>query len=156
MNITLGNGKAVHAAYRDGVRNPACGGNRATDRYQGTDADVTCKRCLKLVAAQEEAADRTAYYTGLSDQQDMDLSQAETADDEAVDWDPRTGLPIVTVDGTRHVVGRPQRAATGRLSYVNYWPAGPADGFNDRHRAFEGSEPGTLARAIWDAQQALR
>lgn len=78
INITLGSGKAVHTArYFEGYAStPECGGNRAAEGYSETKQDVTCKKCLKLIAAREAAADRVAYYADLRDDQDMDMSQA--------------------------------------------------------------------------------
>ncbi|CAA07123.2 unnamed protein product [Lomovskayavirus C31] len=58
--VTLGGGKAVHySTTPDGfMASPACGGNRASERYVPTDADVTCKRCAKILAAEAEREER--------------------------------------------------------------------------------------------------
>lgn len=57
MNVTLGSGKAVHySTTPEGfMPGPDCGGNRATERYTKTNADVTCKRCLTIMAKAAEA-----------------------------------------------------------------------------------------------------
>ncbi|MFF1812398.1 hypothetical protein ACFVXW_25355 [Streptomyces sp. NPDC058251] len=62
MNITLGGGKAVHVELKPvpGYQStPDCGGNRASERYMNTTEAVTCKRCLKIIAAAEAAAAET-------------------------------------------------------------------------------------------------
>lgn len=69
VNVTLGGGKAVHTGLRvvqDGVTykaTPECGGNKAGERYRETEAEVTCKKCLKLLAALAEA--EAAYQARL-------------------------------------------------------------------------------------------
>lgn len=78
-SVTLGGGKAVHAArdYKDGyMLSPNCGGNRACERYITTTREVTCKRCIAWVAKQTEKAERAAYYAGLAEKQDNFGSQA--------------------------------------------------------------------------------
>lgn len=71
VNVTMGWGKAVHAGTALIVKgtayaaSPDCGGNRATERYRETTQDVTCKRCLKVLAARAEmlaAAEAEAYF----------------------------------------------------------------------------------------------
>lgn len=59
INVTLGSGKAVHTArYFEGYAStPECGGNRAAEGYSETKQDVTCKKCIKLIAAREAAAE---------------------------------------------------------------------------------------------------
>jgi hypothetical protein len=70
VNVTLGHGKAVHAGTALTVKgtkyaaSPDCGGNRATERYYETNQPVTCRRCLKALAARAEmlaAAEAEAY-----------------------------------------------------------------------------------------------
>jgi hypothetical protein len=54
--VKLGSGKVHYARKYDGWGvSPQCGGNRASERYYVTTADVDCKRCLKLLAAEEAA-----------------------------------------------------------------------------------------------------
>jgi hypothetical protein len=79
MNVTLGYGKAVHAGnvIPGYATTPECGGNRGAERFYETDREVTCKRCLKAMAKQAEAADRNAYYAGVAETQDCVMSQAE-------------------------------------------------------------------------------
>lgn len=81
MNVTLGSGKAVHASVEiEGYLPwPQCGGNKSGERYSTTKHEVTCKKCLKKMAARAEAAERTAYYAGLAEAQDDVMSQAEAA-----------------------------------------------------------------------------
>jgi hypothetical protein len=70
VNVTLGAGKAVHlgsALTVNGIEykaSPDCGGNRATERYTETKRDVTCRRCLKLLA--DEQAKEEAYQARLA------------------------------------------------------------------------------------------
>ncbi|AMD42815.1 hypothetical protein SEA_XKCD426_74 [Streptomyces phage Xkcd426] len=70
VNVTLGGGKAVHTGHRMAVEGreyaatPECGGNRASERYRETTAEVTCKKCLKLLAAEAEA--EAAYQDRLA------------------------------------------------------------------------------------------
>jgi hypothetical protein len=56
MNLTLGPGKVVHLAHVtiDGetTSRPECGGNRASERYRTTTREVTCKNCIKWMAAE--------------------------------------------------------------------------------------------------------
>lgn len=88
MNVTLGARSSVHLSSTVDII-PACGGRTST--YSVTDRAVDCKRCLKLITDREEAAERTAYYAGLADAQDMDLSQAPVATaEQAPDADPAT------------------------------------------------------------------
>lgn len=81
VNVTLGGGKAVHTGLRvvqDGVTYKAtaeCGGNKAGERYRETTAEVTCKRCLKLLAALAEA--EAAYQ----DRLEASMSPATEAHD---------------------------------------------------------------------------
>lgn len=69
VSVTLGGGKAVHTGLRI-VQNgstyaaaPECGGNKASERYRETTAEVTCKKCLKFLAA--EAEKEAAYQDRL-------------------------------------------------------------------------------------------
>lgn len=82
MNVTLGTGKAVHTANRYNRLAPACAGVREGQFFLTTSDDVTCKKCLKIVADREEATKRTAYYAGLADQQDETLSHSVVDHDE--------------------------------------------------------------------------
>lgn len=273
INITLGSGKAVHVPKLASGR-PLCGGlvGNTPAMYTQTDADITCKRCLKLIAAREAAADRTAYCADLRDEQDQDLSQAAPVKAEApatvgqtvrtdagtvpghahlvdvttlawvsgtsrgtvttaeeydekfghtvwvytqfpgslarmiyrgdsrmdaltihndyiaahegwlndtatsiagvlvaeptasvtktykapADTDPTTGLPVVCVGSYRYVVGLWQRQSFGSVDYVDYWRAGDGTGQRTTFRAYADASVGSTARAIWDAQRALR
>lgn len=54
--VKLGSGKVHYAHKYDGWGvSPQCGGNRASERYRVVNQDVDCKRCLKLLAAEEAA-----------------------------------------------------------------------------------------------------
>jgi hypothetical protein len=70
VNVTLGGGKAVHLGSamtvngREYAASPDCGGNRATERYRETSMNVTCRRCLKLLA--DEQAKEEAYQDRLA------------------------------------------------------------------------------------------
>lgn len=63
VNVMLGYGKTVHIGSQMTVNGKAyaahrdCGGNRATERYSETTEAVTCKRCLKALAARNEVLD---------------------------------------------------------------------------------------------------
>ena len=83
MNIILTSGK-VHSAVvlDDYAPFPLCGGNKSVGRYSETETEVDCKRCIQRLARKAEAAERTAYYAGLADAQDMDLSQAAAQDED--------------------------------------------------------------------------
>jgi hypothetical protein len=100
MNVTLGARSSVHASARI-IPIPACGSTRETSAYSITDREVTCKRCLKIVANREAHADRVDYYAGLADEQDMDLSQARVATaEQAPEADPLTTVPA-GIEGDR-------------------------------------------------------
>lgn len=54
--VKLGSGKVHYAhKYEGWAVSPACGGNRASERYRVTGQDVDCKRCLKVMAKEEAA-----------------------------------------------------------------------------------------------------
>jgi hypothetical protein len=57
MNIQLGRGGKVHyAGEPDGyMPAPKCGGNRAVEGYRAVKAEVDCKNCLKIMAAEAAA-----------------------------------------------------------------------------------------------------
>jgi len=59
MNTQLGSGK-VHAAIEDS-KLPKCGGNKAAERYRHVFGEVTCTKCIKILA--EEAAETAAVET---------------------------------------------------------------------------------------------
>ena len=157
MNIALSIKSVVHIAGRNGCT-PACGAGNRTSYFSDTDRAVSCKRCLKILADQEERAARTAYYAGLSDAQDMDLSQAEEAPapQPQREADPRTGLPVVTVDGTRWTVGFVQHHDMGYPDFADFWLTDNSTGPCHVLRAYANSAPGSLARSVWDAQSALQ
>lgn len=82
MNVTLGSGKAVHySTTPEGfMPGPDCGGNRATERYTVTSADVTCKRCLTIVARVAERAAEEAEIEALTTGEPVvDNTPADTA-----------------------------------------------------------------------------
>lgn len=193
MNIALSLKSVVHSADRTGCT-PACGAGNRTSYFSDTDRAVSCKRCLKILADQEERAARTAYYAGLSDAQDMDLSQADDRADDVKEEapaapactcpaderaksgtdnhyiecpqapapqpqreaDPRTGLPVVTVDDVKYVVGFVQPGDDYSPDYVDFWLVSHAVGFSNIWRAYADSARGSVARKVWDAQSTLR
>lgn len=190
MNVAISLKSVVHIAGRTGYT-PACGAGNRTSYFSDTDRAVSCKRCLKILADQEEHAARTAYYAGLSDAQDMDLSQADDRADDVKEEgpactcpaderaksgtdnhyiecpqapasqpqreaDPRTGLPVVTVDGTRWTVGFVQHHDMGYPDFVDFWLTNNSTGPCHVLRAYANSAPGSLARSVWDAQSALQ
>jgi hypothetical protein len=109
VNVTLGSGKAVHAGSaltvkdRTYAASPDCGGNRATERYYETKQDVTCRRCLKAMAARDAV-----------------LAEAEAeAYEEQAFRDQRAAELHMTRDLVRHMARRtgrtdiqPQRTPT--------------------------------------------
>jgi hypothetical protein len=60
VNVTMGGGRAVHVGSTVTVNgktyaaSPDCGGNRATESYRQTSLAVTCRKCLKLLAAEAQ------------------------------------------------------------------------------------------------------
>lgn len=52
MNLTLGPTAVAHAPRTDGARVPACGPAVAPEKYEETDRDVSCSKCLKILARQ--------------------------------------------------------------------------------------------------------
>lgn len=186
MNVAISLKSVVHIAGRNGYT-PACGAGNRTSYFSDTDRAVSCKRCLKILADQEERAARTAYYAGLSDAQDMDLSQADDVKEETPactcpaderaksgtdnhyiecpqapatqpqrEADPRTGLPVVTVDDVKYVVGFVQPGDDYSPDYVDFWLVSHAVGFSNIWRAYADSARGSVARKVWDAQSALQ
>lgn len=60
MNVSLSPRHTVHVNHVNAYTGeqtgyPECGGNRGTERYKDTAREVTCKACLKWLAAQAEA-----------------------------------------------------------------------------------------------------
>lgn len=164
-NISLGSGKAVHLAHVSTVTGetmnfPECGGNRASERYRKTTREVTCKNCLKWLAAEAEKAERTAYYAGLAEQQDNFGSQAEPvaeivaqqpdAETEAPELDKVTGWLVVTDrDGARYIVGPRIQGPFGGMDHVLYRREAVA---GNQRRAYPDAMQGTLQRFLWDAR----
>jgi hypothetical protein len=108
-NVTLGHGKAVHAGTAMTVKGvkyaavPDCGGNRAAERYYGTGQDVTCRRCLKALAARAAmlAAAETEAYAELADR-DEQAQQAAKARELTRHVTRRSGVlrPAVVAEAT--------------------------------------------------------
>lgn len=154
--VKLGSGKVHYARKYDGWGvSPQCGGNRASERYYVTTADVDCKRCLKLLAA-EEAAEQAHQdrvdasmqpATGEGDYLAPAAPVAEAT--PAVEKDPITGWPIFTVGSGRYAVGPVVPQLFGNVEFVKYfW----VDGENGHRRAYADSATGTVQRLLWDAR----
>lgn len=164
--VKLGSGKVHYARKYDGWGvSPQCGGNRASERYRVVNQDVDCKRCLKLLAA-EEAAERAHQdrvdasmqpATGEGDYlapaaETTEVEQPEAAQPEAAqpELDKVTGWLIVTDrDGTRYAVGGRVQGPFGGMDYVLYRRM---DTVGSQRRAYPDAMRGTLQRYLWDAR----
>jgi hypothetical protein len=81
MNVQLGNGKVHYAGQPDGFApSPKCGGNRGSERYRETQAEVTCKNCQKIMNAELDAAVQatTEGETTMTDRNDVTTEQGQT------------------------------------------------------------------------------
>lgn len=159
--VKLGSGKVHYARKYDGWGvSPQCGGNRASERYYVTTADVDCKRCLKLLAA-EEAAEQAHQdrvdasmqpATGEGDYLAPAAPAVEVEQPEATpaaEKDPITGWPIFTIGSGRYAVGPVVPQPFGNVEFVKYfW----VDGGNGHRRAYADSATGTVQRLLWDAR----
>lgn len=97
MNVALTPKAVVHLSSAVAIV-PTCNPGSTSD-YAITDRPVTCKRCLKIVADREAAADRVAYLAGLADEQDMDYSQAQvTTAEQTPEADPSSTVQFEVKD----------------------------------------------------------
>jgi hypothetical protein len=80
-NIRRGNGVVHRSTDAEGVMpGPDCGGNRSAEGYRVVSADVTCKNCLKLMAAELARFEADGPMTGQYDDYNYaaDLAATET------------------------------------------------------------------------------
>lgn len=165
MNITLGSGKAVHAAEKiDGYAAfPSCGGNKSVGRYSATVREVTCKKCLKMLAQQAEAAERNAYYAGLAETQDAVMAQAEPvtealAENKQIESKPPqptetvTGWPVFQVGPCRYAVSPRIQGPFGGVDSVKYFWVDGRYGQADQRNAYPDNATGTVQRRLWQAR----
>lgn len=159
--VKLGSGKVHYARKYDGWGvSPQCGGNRASERYRVVNQDVDCKRCLKLLAA-EEAAERAHQdrvdasmqpATGEGDYLAPAAPAAEVEQPEAAqpELDKVTGwLIVIDRDGTRYAVSGRIAGDLGGMDHVLYRRT---DTVGSQRRAYPDMMRGTLQRYLWDAR----
>lgn len=108
MNLTLGPTAVAHAPGTDGARVPACGPAVAPEKYEETDRDVSCSKCLKTLARQAEVPEVLPEYDEtarmLLDALSPEVLAAEADGNLTV---PVTGDDLPKVSGRRAIKNPP-------------------------------------------------
>lgn len=155
MNLTLGQGKTVHAGSRVEGR-PLCGARSDSD-FGPAAGPVTCKRCIKQKTQRDEYAARNAYYAQVAEGQDGIMSQAKKAND---------ALPMREADDrvAKAVALRTYKVDGGTVTRTGSWTAAVTVGDTvvgmkvNRHGMWVAEIPGrgTLATRMMSVRNAGR